>query len=199
MPSLIYYFSATGNSRWAAELLASLTGDSACDITMSAPEAPEGGQQRTGLVFPVYAWGPPEPVLRFAAKLKGKGGFTFGVCTCGSEAGYTMEKLARVLPLDSSYSLVMPNNYLIGSELQDRDAALDKLREARVQLERIAGELLEKKRVRRVQVGSLPRLKSGIICFFFNRFGRSAKPFHTLESCNGCGLCTQMCKKDAIG
>lgn len=69
---MIYYFSGTGNSKWVAEELARLTCDTAvsiADIVRSGghAEVPEG--QPVGLVFPVYAWLPPEIVSSFVSEL----------------------------------------------------------------------------------------------------------------------------------
>jgi len=100
---MIYYFSGTGNSKWAAEQLAAKTGETAVNImTLSAP--PSADAQTIGFVFPIHAWGAPEPMLEFARKLTGKPAFAFGVCTCGGEAGAAMEKFRRIFPLDSVYS-----------------------------------------------------------------------------------------------
>ena len=97
-----------------------------------------------GFVFPVYAWGAPEIVIDFAKKLKksfGKwkniGGtadkperktFTFAIATCGEEAGYTLKNFSKIIPLKSSYSLVMPNNYVVGSDLEDEGTVLSVLK-----------------------------------------------------------------------
>ena len=56
----------------------------------------------------------------FAMKLPKTGVFAFGVCTCGEEAGMAMKQFSKRYPLDSSsYSLVMPNNYIVGTDTDD--------------------------------------------------------------------------------
>ena len=52
--------------------------------------------------------------------------FTFGVCTCGEDAGHAMKRFSRLYPLSSSYSLVMPNNYIVGSDTDGEDEILKK-------------------------------------------------------------------------
>ena len=196
---MIFYFSGTGNSRWAARQIAALTGDEAVDI-VEMNQAPDlTGQGQVGLVFPVYAWGAPEPVLAFAKGLRTGGAFTFAVCTCGEEAGNAMKKLAKVFPVDSSYSLVMPNNYLLGKADVDSEAdAQAKLDAARAAIERLAGEVARRKRVYRVEEGSMAALKSGVVNWGFNRFARTVKPFHTTDACIGCGLCARDCPAKVI-
>ena len=121
---MIFYFSGTGNSAWAARQLARLTSDTACDITdlKGLPEMERAEQ--TGFVFPVYAWGIPEIMADFAQKLPPSKGFTFGVCTCGGDAGLTMKQFSKLYPLSSSYSLLMPNNYILGSDTDDESEIL---------------------------------------------------------------------------
>lgn len=139
---MIFYFSGTGNSKWAAIQLASLTKDRAVDITAeeTIPDLQE--ERQVGFVFPVYAWGVPEPMRQFVTKLGRTRAFTFGLCTCGADAGRTMKQLSRIYRLDSSYSLVMPNNYMIGSELEDEQEVRQKIQNAREELTRIGEELL---------------------------------------------------------
>ena len=195
---MIFYFSGTGNSRWAARRIAALTGDEARDIVRcDIPDAPTKEEQ-IGLVFPVYAWGAPEPVLAFAKRLSKGGAFTFGVCTCGSEAGMAMKKLSAVFALDSSYSLVMPNNYILGADVDDRDAALAKIAEADRAIQRLAEEVKKREKVYRVREGKLAALKSGAVNHGFNRFARSTSPFFATGACTGCGACARDCPAGAI-
>lgn len=50
---MLYYFSATGNSRYAAERIAAATGDTACSITAKAKKA--GREDQFGFVTPNYS------------------------------------------------------------------------------------------------------------------------------------------------
>ena len=157
---MIFYFSGTGNSAWAARQLARLTGDKAYDIT-DLKELPEMEHaEQTGFVFPVYAWGAPEVMADFARKLPASKGFTFGVCTCGGDAGLTMKQFSKLYPLHSSYSLLMPNNYILGSDTDDESEILQKIAAARVELEQMAQEIRRREKVYRVHEGALAGTKS---------------------------------------
>ncbi len=195
---MIFYFSGTGNSAWAAGKLARLMGDKSYDIDAPFELSDVQAAERIGFVFPVYAWGAPEVMIDFVKKLPKTDAFTFGVCTCGSEAGLTMKKFSEYYPLDSSYSLVMPNNYIVGTDIEEEDVILKKIARARSELHDIAWEILHKKRVCRVHRGKMAGIKSSVVNFGFNRFARSTKSFYVTDDCSGCGLCASGCSADAI-
>lgn len=153
--------------------------------------------RQIGFVFPIYAWGVPELMADFAKKLPATKAFTFGVCTCGEDAGHAMKRFSRLYPL-SSYSLRMPNNYIIGSDTDGEDEIRQKIAAARTELERMAQEIRQQEQVYRVHEGAMAGFKSGLVNFGFNRFARSAKPFFAGDSCNGCGLCAGNCPAHAI-
>ena len=133
---MIFYFSATGNSRWAALRLAELTGDRAVDMVKRSPSSYDLTGQTVGLVFPIYAWGVPEPVDLFVRQLRGKPAFAFAAATCGQEAGKALDKLNRYFPLDSRYTLIMPDNYVFWLEPETGEAGKEKVRAAAEKLPR---------------------------------------------------------------
>ena len=189
---MIFYFSGTGNSKWAAKSLAGLLHEKTADISVLNFESAGNKEYKNyieeiaqgikndeyiGFVFPVYAWGAPEIVTDFVKKLKKSLGnankfgdaadnpegktFTFALATCGEEAGYALKNFSKIIPLKSSYSLVMPNNYVVGSDLEDEGTVLSVLRNAKEEVKRMAEELIAKKEVCRVNEGSAAGLKSG--------------------------------------
>ena len=116
---MIFYFSGTGNSKWVAKEIASLIKDNCIDIC-ELNEVPNiDNEEQIGFVFPIYAWGVPEVMVNFIKKLNKTNAFTFCICTCGSEAGEALKKLSKIYRLDSSYSIIMPSNY-ISKEIIER-------------------------------------------------------------------------------
>ena len=195
---MIFYFSGTGNSAWAARQLARLTGDKAYDITNLNQLPNLGSAKQIGFVFPVYAWSAPEIMAAFAKKLPKTQAFTSGVCTCGGNASLTMKPFSKGYLLSSSYSLVMPNNYIIGSDTDNEGEIHQKITAARTELKRMAQEIQQQKPVYRVHEGGLAGVKSHLVSFGFNKFARSAKPFFAEDRCSGCGLCMKNCPAHAI-
>ena len=69
---MIYYFSGTGNSRWVAEQIAKQTNDevqSIPTVLKNGAPASVAANERVGVVFPVYAWGVPSIVEKFAPSI----------------------------------------------------------------------------------------------------------------------------------
>ena len=123
---MIFYFSGTGNTRWAAEHLAAATGERLLFI----PEELKGdchyllaADERIGFCFPTHGWQPPHIVRQFIRQLQFStaAGITahycFALTTCGDSIGRTMEILNRELAAvglhaTSVFSLTMPESYV---------------------------------------------------------------------------------------
>ena len=95
---IIFYFSGTGNSKWVARQVAAYQHESLIAI---ADELAGGADliytlqpsEVVGVVFPVYSWAPPAIVMEFISKIRftnAEGHYFFFVCTCGDEAGLTL-------------------------------------------------------------------------------------------------------------
>lgn len=195
---MLFYFTGTGNSKWVAERIAEDLCDRVYDLSKlrKIPDMKE--EKQIGMIFPVYAWGVPEPMLLFAKKIKQTKTFTFGVCTCGADAGKALKNLSRVCHLDSSYSVIMPSNYIIGNDVERQETIEEKIKTASRELKQIAKEVRQQKQVYRVKEGALAALKSGPANWGFNRFARTTKPFYVTEQCNGCGKCMEYCPAHTI-
>lgn len=194
---MIYYFSGTGNSRWAAMALATELNDIACDIAACLRNWEEirlNAGDALGIVFPVYAWGPPNIVKRFLKQLHIPSDvFCYAVCTCGDEAGNAIGYLQRLMRIDSGYSLQMPNNYIVLYDVDDQETERRKLAEAKKRIPSIAQEIRERKPVFAVRAGRLSALKTALFYPTFYLFARNPKPFYAEGRCTACGLCVRSC------
>lgn len=147
---MIFYFSATGNTRWAAIKLASATQDRLIDIAKEMRTMKKSGAktteqfileegERLGFVFPVHGWRVPKLVRDFISRLQirlrtqeSDVPFAYCVCTAGDSIGRTIENLNKTLSRNaslssigitkvaSSYSLIMPESY-VGLPFMDVD------------------------------------------------------------------------------
>lgn len=200
---MIYYFSGTGNSRYAAEKLARLTGDKCVNIASiykGTVGSVKGRNDVTGFVFPVYYGGLPEMVKRFASHPEIKNNlsdYVFSVITCGAEAAAADKMLEKALerPLDLSVSLRMPDNYVIAYNPSTKEEAMDALRKADGKLSGIADRIL-----RREGHTTTDLKKKVLTTVMYPLYGafRTTLLYKADENCTGCGLCEKLCPDSAI-
>lgn len=196
---MIFYFSGTGNSKWIAEKIAEKINDKSYDILLINQIPDIQNENQIGFVFPIYAWGIPEPMTVFIKKLQPTKAYTFAICTCGSEAGFALKKLSKTYHLDSSYSIIMPSNYIIGEDIENESVILGKIENAKKELDIISNEIMKKQKVYRVKEGKFATLKSNLVNKGFNKFARTTEPFFVdKEKCNSCGLCSKICPASTI-
>ena len=128
---MIFYFSGTGNTRWAAIKLASATQDRLVDIAEEMRRMKTSGAEKTepfilkegerlGFVFPVHGWRVPRLVREFISRLQISltesssdktstlsGATTFlpfvyAVCTAGDSIGLTIDNLNDTLSANTT-------------------------------------------------------------------------------------------------
>lgn len=200
---MIFYFSGTGNSKWVAEELARRTGDELQAIAPLLRDGPTAvyvnKESRVGIVFPVYAWGAPEIVERFCRSLTVEdGAYVYAVCTCGDEAGKAMHRLKRFLAYQSAWSIAMPNNYIIGYDVDSPELENRKISTAREKLASISESVLANARVSDIYEGPAAGLKTALVRPLFNTFAMRTKPFYATDACTACGLCERICPVGAV-
>lgn len=204
---MIYYFSGTGNSRYAARYIASSL-DEGLDFIPEVntdSEIPEG--KSIGLVFPIYSWGVPPLVLDFVAGLSDAFWESvrirqlpvWVVMTCGDEVAMAPEMIARKIKSRgvaaiSIWSVIMPNNYVLlpGFDVDPKDVEKRKLEAAPGRLEEIVIAIRQHRRVVDVTRGSMPKIRS-LVYPLFKRWGIFPGKWHSTDACIGCGICGRVC------
>lgn len=207
MNTQLFYFSGTGNSLRVAKDLAANLGDTE---VLSIPKALNNPipptAPRIGIVFPVYAWGPPLIVARFCRQTGfPAGAYIFAVATCGGMACGALSLLEGILKkrgitLALGAVVKMPGNYtpMYGAqsqETQNKHFACEKHRVAEIARRIAAG------RTGDIQRGTwLGRiLLSGIVYQGgMSQFPKGDRKFRTNAACDGCGLCAKVCPVDNI-
>ena len=204
---MIFYYTGTGNSRYAALLLADLLDDTAVDAApylKSGLAASLSSQRPWVFVCPTYAWQMPHV---FAALLR-RSSFVgnrsaYFVLTCGSDigaAGRALERLSDEIALEyrGVLPLVMPENYVAMFPVPQEEQAAPIVEAAHAPLAEAARQIAAEQPFQTRRLTLLDRLKSGIVNRCFYRFCVTARPFHTTAACNGCGRCAKMCVTNCI-
>lgn len=173
---MLFYFSATGNTRWAARSLAARLGESL--VSMADTISGEcrftlANGERVGFAFPVHGWRPPRIVRAFVRKMvltPGEGGsegpahekpYAYCIVTAGDDTGLAVDEyfareiagnasLARmgITQMDAAFSLIMPESY-VGLPFMDVDPKkreLAKKDAAERRLDEVAGVVERRER-----------------------------------------------------
>lgn len=100
-PRIIFYFTATGNSLYAARTLgAALAPLGAEPLLLSIPQVLKGERtlwqaEEIGLVAPVYRWDLPPLVQSFLERHRLQAPYRWAVLTCGHRPGAVVQRLWR--------------------------------------------------------------------------------------------------------
>ena len=109
-----------------------------------------------------------------------------------------MKALKKRFAYDAAWSVAMPNNYIIGFDVDKHELAREKIENARARLAEIAEAVRGKQRIYSVHAGPAAWLKTALVSPAFNAFARGTKPFHAGDECISCNLCANECPTGAI-
>ncbi len=207
---MIFYFTGTGNSFHVANELGKATDERLISIAEASKkkqyEYKVNTKERIGFVFPVYYWGLPTIVEEFIEKLQikqVKDNFVYTVVTCGATIGTTMSHMGKLLrkkglSLDSGYSCIYPDNYVLLYDVPTKEEQELELNKAATALEGIKAEIVARKKgSMQIVRGKAPHLLSGILHFYYKR-NRKTTSFYTNADCTGCGFCSRICPVGSI-
>ena len=188
---MIFYFSGTGNSKWAAKTLALETGDtlvsipevinSDCSFTLEK-------DKHVGFIFPIHGWRVPNIVKEFLTKLTIKTlgedtshvkHYCFCLVTAGDSIGKAMERFQQqlknvivndALSLKAVCSLIMPESYvgLPGMDVDTKKKELEKKELASKQLKDFSNILKQRPHKDSNQIWGWNQLIRGPIPSFFS-------------------------------
>lgn len=206
---MIFYFSATGNSKYVASRISKITGDKIIAIeycikqnnfTFAANE-----YENIGIVIPVFTSALPIIVDDFIKKLnltrKGKG-YNFAVLTYGlntGAAGYYIQKKMKnkSLPLDAIYSVKYPDSFSPIFDVSNKEKVQKKVLDAEPKIDFIIDKILSQDKGDFINK-KMPHLLATLIHNVGYLNNRSTKKFTVDDSCTNCGLCVQKCPINAI-
>ena len=200
---MIFYFTATGNSKFIAERIAAQTGDQLIDIAECVGAGKYSYKladgEAIGFAVPVYYYGIPMIVGDFLQKLNVSGKtYSYAVLNCGGTTANAGGQIRRLFPLDAEFGIVTVDNYVPMYK-----TASDAEKQARLDKAELAiDEIIRHVKNRTPGVfndckGPLPRLVTGAVYPLY-KYGRKTGKFAVNESCTSCGLCEKICPRQAI-
>lgn len=199
---MIFYFTGTGNSLYAAKKLAD-DGEEIVPIIEALRSKAFHYKlkdcEKLGFVFPVYFYTVSDPVLEFVRNLSVENaGFVYAVIPCGASIGTAggflkSELKKRRLELRRVDALVVPDGALIfyainpPEKMEKRmEAATKDLASIKQAIDRCEGNHIK---------GSPALGKAWLAAY---HACMSTKLFHADEKCIGCGKCVSICPAGAI-
>lgn len=204
---MIFYFSATGNSKHVAESIASKG-----EELISIAEAMDKGQHlfsvtddRVGIVSPTYDWTLPSIVSEFLAQLElrfERKPYLFYVATYGTTSGTSAAMADRImrgkgLPFDACFDIKMPDTWTPIFDLADHEHVRSILEGSEKEIAEMKGQIDEKVTGR--QMGpTTPYFTGAIGRALYDGYTRKTSHLSVADSCIVCGLCARKCPAHAI-
>lgn len=203
---MIFCFSATGNSLYAAQRISDATNDRIVSIGRALRneefEYDITNDEYLGFVLPTYAWTLPGAAAAFIERLilKGfSGQYVYGVFTCGESTGsepaalFTMLR-SKGIPLSATYDVVMPDNFIVWSEVPPPRKIEQMLNDAKTHLDGITASIIRK--TPRKPDTAPPKDLYMKMEEVSTKSGTSK--LHADGKCNSCGLCAEACPMRCI-
>ena len=210
---MIFYFTGTGNSLYAAQKLLE-DGERLVNIgaTVKSREFTYELKlnERVGFVCPVYFGGLPNIVSWFIRKLELTGStpaYVYAVLTCGGNAMDADHMIRKALEkknlfTDAVYQLIMPDNAFIYYDLPTEEEQDKVLKTSDKEIARIRTSVTSMGTDRtdgakEYNSGIKGRILTGAGYPLYEG-GRKTSKFWTNDSCVSCGVCAKRCPVGAI-
>ena len=199
---MIFYFTGTGNSLYAANKLAA-DGEQVISMIDAAREKrfhyTLADNEPLGFVFPVYFYTVSDPVLDFVRCLTVENAsFIYAVIPCGASIGpaggfLKSELKKRGLDLQRVDPLIVPDGALIFYDIDAPDKMAQTLQAATEKLASIR-QAIERRTPNKI-TGSAAAGKAGLAAY---HACKSTKKFYADDKCVHCGKCASVCPVGAI-
>lgn len=199
---MIFYFTGTGNSLFAAKRLLNKNEkliNIAEAMHKSEYEYKAEDNEAVAFIFPVYFYTIPSIVSEFISKIKiDNASYIYAVITCGGsihQAGSILKKLLKQNDLTLNYvsELLMPDNSMLFYQIPPISKASKRLEKAEIRLKEIQRDISNRTEI---QINDFT-LISDIVSLGYKWSNKTAK-FYADKNCIACGLCQIICPEKAI-
>lgn len=204
MKTQLYYFSGTGNSLSVAKKLQSeLEGSRLQSIPQVHPNQSISGDI-IGIICPIYMYNMPHIVAEFIQQIE-KANYLFMVYAGGGSLGGGIKKTQKIfrrrhLRLDALFNIPMPSNYApYGSPSASQQEKLIQAADGRIrEIVRVVKH--QKQHVDGHHTRFFERtIHPGILYNLgYQRIHMMDQVFTVDPTCNGCGICEQICPVNNI-
>ncbi len=207
---MILSFSATGNSKYCAEQIATATKDRLFSLNDAMKygqlEIDCGGDRQLIIVSPVYdmgmSWAVKEYLEAAAFQNVPKTCHICAVFTCGKSCGIAADEMREVLQqknlqLNAAYAVCMPDTYIPMFPLASGEKQQAILNQAEQTLVTIISKI-QNHECEFELPPAMPKPMAKLIRRINIPKQRKTDPFWTKDSCIGCGLCQQICPMNII-
>jgi ferredoxin/flavodoxin len=212
MKTVLYYYSATGNSLVIArEVARALGGAEVLPIASSRSGTGKIDAERVGFIFPIIAWGPPRTVEEFIDHFDPTGlRYIFAIASCGGTAALTLPNIRKTLRKKGSD---LNAGFIVGSKayLSMSGGSQSKMINL---VSNLSGKLLggETERLpsiietiancetKKPERNALP---GAILGSFLHsaaspQFAKMDANYVVDAGCTGCGVCARLCPRENI-
>lgn len=200
---MIFYFSATGNSKYLAYGLGERLGDEVRDIAEDIRGDCRYDSERVILVSPVYFYGPPSILSNFIVKMEFDSVPDFYlVLNFGSTPGtagdrFESEMKKRGFAFRSRFEVQMPENYIPMFDVPE-EGEIERLLDASdAFMDEAAGMIRSGEGSIASDMTFSQRMISHVARPFYDH-GRGTHKFYASSKCMKCGRCPNLCPIDVI-
>ncbi len=205
---MIFYFSATGNSKYVAECIAKelkqqVVSITDCNTSEKFSFDLQDGEY-IGFITPTYFLGLPTVVNEFLDKLEihnAEKAYAFTVSTYGTTSGQTDKRLKEALQkkgilTNGSYGVKMVDTWTPVFDLTDKDKIRKINEKAERQIDQICTKIIDRLEGN-YNLQKVPSIAERVYYPIYKKLRRTQR-FHLEEGCISCGKCAMKCPTNAI-